>query len=59
MKNLTKLLFCIFALSAVVSCEPEEIGEVDRIGEIKEIQPVPLGDAVANDQGEVLDDKKG
>lgn len=54
MKNLTKLLFCIFAYTVILSCEPEEIR--DSEGGREKIQVIPYSDT--GDQGEIFDDKK-
>lgn len=56
MKDLTKFLFCIFAFTVVISCEPEEIDQLDVGHKKKIIQVVPSSDT--GNQGEVLDDEK-
>lgn len=53
MKDLTKLIFCIFAISVVVSCEPESLEERTEIDRLID----PISDD--GDQGKVIDDAKG
>jgi len=56
MKNLTKVLFCIFAINAVVSCEPEDLDQVNDRSYKEIIRVEPFSDT--GEQGEIFDDEK-
>lgn len=57
MRILSKLFFCIFAVTFFYSCEPEEM-PVEPIGQDQEIPTTEIfGDTGGNEE-DVIDDKK-
>lgn len=57
MRTLSKIFFCIFAVTFFYSCEPEEL-PIESIGYDPEITPTEIyGDTGGNEE-DVIDDKK-